>query len=556
MLYYQKLPRRDFKPIQQIDKMDAGDDTLVIHTVKIANDPIMLIKKSSIKSQCSWSDYISKRGWILIGYGLLISLVLIGVSYFVSKAQRLNTDVAENLKKRIVFIGLISSIAFSFLVVARWWYYVDAYSINLLFWDQWDFYDAFFEKKNLWELFRWQHGPHYQGFGFIIAKAVALLSGWNTRTEAFVIGGAVCLAMVAALGLRSLLGPRLRWTDAAIPLIFLTPIQYELFAGTPNLSHGSVPLLLLMLYVLVWAAWRRPTRYAAILTLNFLLIYTGFGVFIGIITPCLFGAEALHAHRARDEKGLWLALTCVVGSLLSAWSFFVGYRFVPAVEGFQFPIGEWWHYPQFMALILANFCGIKGVTVFSYIIGFFLMFLMGVLTLVHADRALRPRVTTPESSSDAIIAVLTAFSLIFCANTAIGRISLGLPAAQSSRYITYLIPGFFGIYLWLIALPQGTMRQFLLMVAVVGLIAASFPLREADRNTLNWYAEGKTRWKATYLQTEDIETATHAANFPIYPAPERTGLKQKLEYLKKEKLNLYLDAPSPHFNQEKDYSQQ
>jgi hypothetical protein len=84
------------------------------------------------------------------------------------------------------------------------------------------------------------------------------------------------------------------------------------------------------------------------------------------------------------------------------------------------------------------------------------------------------------------------------------------------------------------------------MAAVAGLTIASFPLREADRSSLKWYAEGKTRWKAAYLQTEDIEGATRAADFSIYPVPEGTRLKQKLEILKKERRNLYLDAPLPH----------
>lgn len=158
----------------------------------------------------------------------------------------------KNSKKQIATVGSVAAIIFSLIVVARWWYYVNRYSVNILFWDQWDFYNAFFENKNLWEIFRWQHGPHRQGIGFIITRVVASLSGWDTRVEAFTIAGVVCLAMITALALRARFKPRLFWADVAIPLIFLTPIQFELFAGTPNLSHGSVPLLLFMLYCLIW----------------------------------------------------------------------------------------------------------------------------------------------------------------------------------------------------------------------------------------------------------------------------------------------------------------
>ena len=224
------FPLSDFKKVQQIDKMDISEGTLNILTQKNASDPITQIEKSSIESQCSWKDYMAKRSSIIIGYGLLISLVLTGMSYFSSKVQRLNAAVGEKLKEGIASIGLVSSIALSILVVVRWWYYIDSYSVNILFWDQWDFYNALFDKKNMWELFHMQFGPHRMGVGFIFTKAIASFSGWNTRAEDFAIGGVVCLAMVVALVLRTKLGPRLCWTDIAIPLIFLTPIQYRIYS--------------------------------------------------------------------------------------------------------------------------------------------------------------------------------------------------------------------------------------------------------------------------------------------------------------------------------------
>ncbi|MFA5322216.1 MAG: hypothetical protein WC373_06025 [Smithella sp.] len=540
-----KFPLQDFKPIQQISKMGIRGGVLILQTSEHANDPIVQIENSSINQQIHWNEYIAKRGWAIIGYGLLSFFALAALFYFVKIAL----TYMQYKKEKIIFIFSVLAIAFSLIIVVRWWYYIDAYSVNILFWDQWDFYTSFFENKNLWELFHLQFGPHRMGVGLLLTKAVASFSGWNTRAEDFAIGGVVSLAMIVALAIRAKLGPRLNWMDIAIPLIFLTPIQYEIFAGTPIPSHGAVPLLLLVLYCLVFVVWNGMARCVAILVLNFLLIYTGFGVFVGMITPCLFGVEAFRASRAHNRKDLWLALTGVVVSLLSAGSFFVGYQFAPGIESFQFPVREWWHYPQFMALMLANFCGVKGVTPVSYVVGFIVLFLMVALALIHMVRISRSMIETTNSSTDTVVAILTTFTLLFCANTAIGRVPLGLPSAQASRYITNMIPGFLGIYFWLTAMPPGVMRRILLTSAIAGLIIASFPLREADCNTLKWFAESKTIWKAVYLQTENIETATRAANFPIYPAPDRTHLKQKLEYLKKEKLNLYLDAPSLPLNQ-------
>lgn len=445
----------------------------------------------------------------------------------------------KNLKKQIATVGSVAAIILSLIVVARWWYYVNRYSVNILFWDQWDFYNAFFENKNLWEIFRWQHGPHRQGIGFIITRVIASLSSWDTRVEAFTIAGVVCLAMITALALRARFKPRLFWADVAIPLIFLTPVQFEIFAGTPNLSHGSVPLLLFMLYCLIWVISHGAWRLTAILILNFFLIYTGFGVFVGIITPFLFGIDAFYAYRTHDRKGFTLAFTGIAVSLLSAGSFFVGYRFSPSVDNFQFPIRQWWEYPQFMSLMTANFFGIKGVSLYSYLAGFLILLLMLTLAVVYTVCMVRRSPSDEKLPKETAIAVLVSFTLIFCVNTAIGRISLGLPAAQSSRYMTYLIPGFFGIYLWLVWQPVSTLRRILLAAVVICFVFASFPLREADQKGLRWYRGVKTCWKTVYLQKENIELATQAANFPIYPSPERTRLKEKLEYLKRERLNLY-----------------
>ena len=115
-------------------------------------------------------------------------------------------------------------------------------------------------------------------------------------------------------------------------------------------------------------------------------------------------------------------------------------------------------------------------------------------------------------------------------------------SAQLSRYITYMIPGFFGIYLWLVSLPQGSLRKYLLVAAVVCMIAATFPLREGDSTMMKYVSWGKSDWKTIYLVMEDVERATSETNFRIYSKPEKIHLKQKLEYLKKNRLNLYLDS--------------
>ena len=264
-------------------------------------------------------------------------------------------------------------------------------------------------------------------------------------------------------------------------------------------------------------------------------------VFVGVITPWLFLAQGLSAYRSHDQKTLWMSMTAGIVAMLSFGSFFIGYYFSPAIENFEFPVSPWWHYFQFVALMLANFLGVKGPSLFAYLVGFFIFIWMLSLCVFHGVCLLRLQERTMPSFIPTVIFVLTAFTLIFCLNTAFGRLPLGLDNAQASRYITNTIPGFFGIYLWLSGVRPEKISQASLAVVVAILIAASFPLPPSDVTGLTWSAARKTRWKNVYLRTENIELATAAANFPIYPHPEQTHLKEKLAYLKQKKLNFYQD---------------
>lgn len=83
-----KFPLHNFRPIQQVEKVDTRDGTLVIHTEKNANDPILEIENSMIGKRVSWKNYMAKRGWIILGHGLLILLFLIGLNYLLIIAKR------------------------------------------------------------------------------------------------------------------------------------------------------------------------------------------------------------------------------------------------------------------------------------------------------------------------------------------------------------------------------------------------------------------------------------------------------------------------------------
>jgi hypothetical protein len=115
-------------------------------------------------------------------------------------------------------------------------------------------------------------------------------------------------------------------------------------------------------------------------------------------------------------------------------------------------------------------------------------------------------------------------------------VCLGLPAAaQQSRYTTLLIPAFLAMYFYLLTLDFEPLRHILLVFLIVIVIPGHVHIPERA----HWFADGKRAWAGCYKRTEDIGFCDSSTNFPLYPNPERTRLKQKLDYLKQHRLNLF-----------------
>ena len=150
----------------------------------------------------------------------------------------------------------------------------------------------------------------------------------------------------------------------------------------------------------------------------------------------------------------------------------------------------------------------------------------------------KPKLAPDDRNRALIIVGLTGFTLLFCVNTAYGRLCGGLATALQSRYAIYLEPAVLGFYFFLLSIRHGRARHFVLGGFLASVVAASLYV---DRRGMNfaWYV--KEHWKTCYLQTEDIDGCNRAAGFPIYPNPEKNHLKEKLSYLKRTRRNLYLD---------------
>jgi hypothetical protein len=77
--------------------------------------------------------------------------------------------------------------------------------------------------------------------------------------------------MLLALQLKCQLYGPLWYSDAAIPLIFLTLGQYEAVIGTPNPGYSARPLLMMMQYCLALLGRSRLRRYCLVLAFGVLI---------------------------------------------------------------------------------------------------------------------------------------------------------------------------------------------------------------------------------------------------------------------------------------------
>jgi hypothetical protein len=420
----------------------------------------------------------------------------------------------------------------------------------MLYWDQWDFLDALFTDKGAWELFSWQHGPHRQGVGFFLTKAVAELSGWNTRAESFMIGTVVCFAALTAVVLKLRVKP-LSPLDVFIPLLYLTPLQFGLFGNTPNVSHGAMPLFLVTLFCLCWTLNNIRLRYPVCAVINFMTIYTGFGFFLGCITPLLFVSEIYLAWKKKQTRDLVLALAFFLVALASMLSFFIDYTFVSAAAGFVFPHPYPFMYIQYILITFSAFCGIRGSNIVLYFVGAPVVGCMLYLIVKAGINIVRCSADVSQKGNDTkragniavyqIIIVLITFTLVFALNLAVGRVCLGLETAGSSRYQTYLIPGFFALYLFAVTRKRVPVRGIAFCLLCFFITTFS-PGTKATAYFQRVY-QRKQQWKQAYLQTENIYLSNQLSEFAIHPNPAYTQLKRKLDYLKEHGLNLYLDKP-------------
>lgn len=435
---------------------------------------------------------------------------------------------------------VIGSLAILLGVAQAWRLFAIAnrYGVDVPFFDQWGYYDAFFKAHSIWEIFAWQHGPHRQGIGFFLTWLINWATHWDQRAQSFLICGTACITALVALGIKKRVAGTLRWYDVILPLIILSPQQWEAVIGTPNVSHGAMPLLLILLSCAAWTIAKLPLRYASVLILDFLATFTGFGIFMGLVTPFLLLLALLQAWRRRDRHHVMLAGGAIVAAMAILAVFRVGYVFAPGVSNYRFPDPNWHLYPAFVGMQFTMLCGIHQASALNAYTG---LALAGAAALTCSFLAWATITRPAEQPGRRIALLLLAFTLLFSINAAIGRLCLGLEAATNSRYFPLMAPALISACFLLTEISHPKSRNLATALLLAIVLFASIPQRQVKE--MLWYHDGKSAWVDAYRRTGNVVQADKAASFVIYPNHRKKNIEPRLQWLRDRQLSLFRTPP-------------
>src|SRR6266700_3040071 len=97
------------------------------------------------------------------------------------------TEANHNGRDRRLRICPALAVALAIVALgARFFLVISKYSVNVFFFDQWDFLSPFFhQQSSIAELFFLQPGIQREGIGLFADKFLYPLTHWNARTDPF-----------------------------------------------------------------------------------------------------------------------------------------------------------------------------------------------------------------------------------------------------------------------------------------------------------------------------------------------------------------------------------
>ena len=415
--------------------------------------------------------------------------------------------------------------------------FVQDNAVDVLCEDQWDFLRPLFEGRGPWSCFFWQHGPHRQGLGGLIDWYLYRATDWDVRAEAWAAVAVLCLATIAAIALAARLRGRLSWSDAAFPLLLLSPIHWETMTYTPNLAHSILPLLFTFLLAYAWGPAGPTTRIVGVGIFATLTLFTGYG---SCGAPVSIGLALLVLLRPGDgptgvDRRQATLILLILGLAIAVFA--SGYHWDRGTPGWRFPVPNWWDYGRFGALMFTSLIGWRAISILSTTAGAIMLGLVLISFLASAAAIWRRNATARSRA----VWILTGTSLIYAALTAVGRLPVTVQAAFMWRYITLMMPAVCGLALavegW--ATRRGIRFRLGFAIGWVALACVVWSNFSPEDNGAI-VARAKNLWVESYLQTRDLDAANKASGFLVYsPEPVSPVIADRLRWLEQRHLSFF-----------------
>ncbi len=442
----------------------------------------------------------------------------------------------------LVFLSIIVA-----LLTARLAYFVYQDATSIPFNDQWDFYPPAWTGAGFWDLFRQRHGPHRMGIAHVFSVILGNFTGWDIKVETYATVACFMISSVLALFLKYKISGKLNYLDALLVLLIMNFAQGEIFVAHSNFYMGPVPQLLILVFSLCWFVNSPWLRWGILSFLNFIILHTGYGMFLGFLTPILALMSFIYFHKISVDRRSKLAALMGLGlSILSLVVFYSGYHFDAALACYKFPHPRPWEYLSFLSFMFGRFAfeGSKGI---PFLLGLLLLgsvLYAAIQVFLNWFRQLKQS-SGLKLGSGVIFALfsLMGFTLLYMMGAAVGRVCLGPASGSSSRYIPYLVPALVGAYIYFSAFCKiKNFRKGFFIIFGVTLIVGEFYWRQRDYKTFDMYSKGKKAWIACYLEKKNVDECDQAVEFKIYPIPHVTSLQEKMNLLEERGWSIFHDS--------------
>ena len=326
---------------------------------------------------------------------------------------------------------------------------------NFFLRDQFELAAVLVQEKNLFSIFNFEYGPHRQGLAFVVWWFFQNIIGIDARIPVWIsvtfIISATYLAIVTSrrLATASII-------DILIPYFFISPKLHESVIGVSNPSHGPFPLFLIFFMVFILSKRDSFHKNIFLGISVFLMTFSGFGMVVlpaALLYSLIPTLKLIISNnktvtlelKNMSENRIILLFAIIISFLL----FIKNYALNSAASCFN---GEFNILPQieYAVSILGHSIGFTEAGVTTLIFGlvffvsllviFFLALKMLLFNKFHSEKE--------QHFAEAIL-FTSGFTIVFILVTAYGRECLGIETAFASRYLVYVLPGFWALLLFL-----------------------------------------------------------------------------------------------------------